>query len=91
MKPLVSEILKHLFEQTTQSEIDLKSATESFLSKNINSSGGPVSLVRTCKYLIELGAVKIVDNALDFFESALNGRADNEFILLQSEVLSKFQ
>jgi hypothetical protein len=64
---------------------------ENFISKNVNTSNGPVSLAKTLKYLIELGAVNIVAPSLEFFESSLNGRANNEYIILRDEVLRFLQ
>ena len=92
IKSLVSDILRHLFERTSQSGLDLTSATNSFLRKNVNNtSEGPVTLVKTFKYLPELGAVKIVTASLEFLKTTLNGRANYEFTLMSDEVLEGFQ
>ena len=89
IKSLVSEILKFLNEQTRSSDIDLSSATESFINKNINSSSGPLTLVKTFQCLIEIGADKIVANSLLLLENVLNGRANNEFIILRNEIFNR--
>ena len=89
IKSLVSEILKYLNDQTRSSAVDLSSATESFINKNINSSSGPLTLVKTFQCLLKIGADKIVANSLLFLENALNGRANNEFILLRNEIFNR--
>ncbi|XP_063694708.1 uncharacterized protein LOC134826308 [Bolinopsis microptera] len=87
IKHLVSDIFRHFFKQTNWSEDDLTSVTANFISQNANVEGGPVSLVETFKCLMEFGALEIVTNSLESLESALHGRAYDEFILLKEEVL----
>ena len=87
IKHLVSDIFRHFFKRTNWSEVDLTTVTANFISQNANVEGGPVSLVETFKCLIEFGALEIVSNSFESLESALHGRAYDEFILLKEEVL----